>query len=96
MQHAEVLDAVRRLIRHSFAELGAPADAEVSETILIRHDHYCGRRFRMDTLQAIWFIEEDEIKVYAPSGEVVRVTSARDALQHPSQREPAVPVRHAA
>jgi hypothetical protein len=81
MQHADVLEAVRRLVRRSFAELGAGPDVQISETILVRHNHYCGRRFRGSGLHAVWFIEEDEIKLYARDGEMVRVTSAREALQ---------------
>jgi hypothetical protein len=37
--------------------------AITSESILIRQEHYCGRRFRTDTHQAVWFIEEDQIKI---------------------------------
>lgn len=81
MEHAEILDAVRRWIRRSFADLGAGPDAEIRETILIRDDHYCGRRFHSDGVQAVWFIEEDEIKLYTGDGTVVRVTSVRDAVR---------------
>lgn len=81
MQHADVLEAVRRLVRRSFAELGARLDVQICETILVRHSHYCGRRFRGSGLHAVWFIEEDEIKLYAQDGEMVRVTSTREALQ---------------
>jgi hypothetical protein len=96
MQHAEILEAVRRLIRRSFAELGGEPDAEMSETILIRHDHYCGRRFCASGLQAVWFIEEDEIKLYSPEGDVVRMGSAREAVQHSATSEAGTWERHAA
>ena len=83
MQHADALEAVRRLVRRTFAELGADAEDEFQETILIRHDQYCGRRFQAGDLQAIWFIEEDELKLYSADGTVLRVTSAVDASCHP-------------
>jgi len=80
MQHAEVLEAIRRLTRNTFAHLGAKAPVEISENILIRDEMYCGRRFQCGELEAIWFVEEDEIKIYGGNGMVVRVMSATDAL----------------
>ena len=67
---------------------------EISESLVIRHESYCGRRFRADGFQAVWFIEEDQIKIYDRAGNVVRVTSATAALQ-PSAAEPP-PLRRAA
>lgn len=34
------------------------------ESILIRDEHYCGRRFSTSTHRAVWFIEEDQVKIY--------------------------------
>ncbi len=76
MPHTRTLGAIRELVRASFAELGAEQGLQLSEHILIRDDLYCGRRFRCNELQAVWFIEEDEIKVYGPDGAVVRVLCA--------------------
>jgi hypothetical protein len=84
MQHAEVLVAVRQLIQSTFSELGAVAPVEMRENILIRDEMYCGRRFRSGDYQAIWFIEEDEIKIYAQGGAVLRVMSASRALSESS------------
>jgi len=80
MQHADLLAAIRQLIRNTFSELGAEPQVEISENILIREEMYCGRRFKSCGYQAIWFIEEDEIKIYAQQGTVVRVMSASGAL----------------
>jgi len=80
MQHAEVLEAIRRLTRNTFAQLGARPPVEISENILIRDEMYCGRRFQCGELQAVWFVEEDEVKIYGDEGAVVRVMSATDAL----------------
>jgi hypothetical protein len=43
---------------------------------------YCGRRFQADGLQAIWFIEEDQLKIYAKDGSVARVLSSAEVLRH--------------
>ena len=76
MPHSETLGAIRDLVRRSFAALGAEHGIQLSEHILIRDDLYCGRRFRCADLQAVWFIEEDQIKVYGRDGTVVRVLHA--------------------
>jgi len=73
MPHASTLDGIRRLVRRTFAELGSLNGEPISEHILIRNDLYCGRRFRCGDLQAVWFIEEDEIKVHGPDGTVLRI-----------------------
>lgn len=81
MQHAEILAAVRIHVQQAFTELGADLHDGITETILIRHEHYCGRRFLASGLQAIWFVEEEEIKLYAKDGKVIRVSPVREALQ---------------
>lgn len=64
-----------------------------SESILIRQEHYCGRRFRTETHQAIWFIEEDQIKVFTADNQwcvslrgeeidAMAETSSSDDSQH--------------
>jgi len=78
MPHSEILGAIRELVRKSFVELGAEHGLQLSEHILIRDGLYCGRRFRCDDLQAVWFIEEDQIKVYGRDGTVMRVLHASD------------------
>lgn len=39
-----------------------------SESILIRDEFYCGRRFRSALHHAIWFTEQDELKLYRIEG----------------------------
>lgn len=56
---------------------GASQPAIVREAILIRNEFYCGRRFHTDTHQAIWFIEEDELKIYRDGGELICVLSSQ-------------------
>ncbi len=80
MQHAELLESIRQLARDAFSNLGAQVPVEISENILIRDEMYCGRRFQCGELHAIWFVEEDEIKIYGDSGALVRVMSPTKAL----------------
>jgi hypothetical protein len=48
---------------------------------LVRNDAYCGRRFFGDGLQAIWFVEEDQIKIHAQDGSLARVMSIDEAVR---------------
>ena len=46
-----------------------PAQASIRrESILIRDEFYCGRRFHTDLYDAVWFIEEDELKIFRADG----------------------------
>lgn len=72
---ASTAEKVRGLIRETFDRLGADG-GEVRETILIRDGYYCGRRYHRGGLQAIWFIEENQLKFHAPDGSVLEVRSA--------------------
>ncbi len=38
------------------------------ESILIRDDFFCGRRFYTANYYAVWFIEQDELKIYDKDG----------------------------
>ncbi len=79
MQHASILESVRKMVRGVFDQLGAGSSVRMTEHILIFEDLYCGRRFRCGAFEAVWFIEEAQIKVYGAEGRVVRVLSAADA-----------------
>ena len=42
----------------------------LSESILIRDGFYCGRRFELGSHRAVWFLEEDVLKIYSRQGEL--------------------------
>lgn len=42
-----------------------------SESILIREGHFCGRSFKAKSHRAVWFIEEDELKIHDLDGALV-------------------------
>lgn len=80
MSHSELVEAIREVVRSCFAELAPDRQVTLTEHILIRDNMYCGRRFRSKDLQAVWFIEEDEIKIYGPEHSVVRVLCASQTV----------------
>lgn len=51
-------------VRLHLLSLSETGDEILSESIVIRDEHYVGRRFEMADHRAIWFIESDELKVY--------------------------------
>jgi hypothetical protein len=43
---------------------------QITESIVIRDEHYCGRCFNTETYRGLWFIEEDELKIVNERGVV--------------------------
>ncbi len=41
------------------------------ESILIRGEFFCGRRFYTANHYAVWFIEEDQLKIYQNNGDLL-------------------------
>jgi hypothetical protein len=82
MRHFRLTDSVRQQVAEVFAEMGMLATCEVRETILIRDGGYCGRRFETDEASAIWFVEENQIKVYQADGSLVRVIQPRETSRN--------------
>jgi hypothetical protein len=73
MHDVELVERVRAIVQETFTQLGGLADQIPSEAMLIRDGFFCGRRFVAEGLEAVWFIEENEIKFYDCDGAVVQV-----------------------
>jgi hypothetical protein len=80
------LDRAREFVEHVFTELTGRAVPTMSEAVLIRDGHYCGHRFISGALSAVWFFEEDQIKVYDDAHQVIRVESVDRAEMQPLRR----------
>lgn len=65
------IDRTRKYVRQLFAELD-PETESICETVLIRDGAYCGHRFSGERLSAVWFVEEDELKVYDENRKLLR------------------------
>ncbi len=87
MSHAQATERVRQLVAQAFSSLGVAASDQFRESILMNAGHYCGRRFDADGAHAVWFAEENQIKVVAADGQV-QILSA--------DQQPALPLRRAA
>ena len=79
------IQRARNFVQSVFASMGK--EGEINETALIREGLYCGHRFSSGNLRAVWFFEENEIKIFGNGRQLIRVES----LEQPSQ-----PLRRAA
>jgi hypothetical protein len=74
MTNSQRLAVVRTALRKWLADRNPDQDDSampLSEAMLIRDGHFCGRRFRFPLYHAIWFLEEDEVKILTTEGAVV-------------------------
>jgi hypothetical protein len=91
MNSVTPVEKIRIAIGDQLSEFGAQRGelltaASLKETILIRNGIFCGRKFQQADYVVVWFIEEDEIKFFDPSGEMIKATSAIGFLQEHEAR----------
>lgn len=78
MQHAQLLERVRQMVRAKFTELGVACFDEFCETILVRDGFYCGRCFTCGDYKAVWFMEEQLLKISCRHAGVVETSPVQD------------------
>lgn len=71
---SDKIQLARQHVINIFAEMKS-TDTDLCETVLIRDGQYCGHRFSNEDLSAVWFSEENEIKVYDQQRKLLRVES---------------------
>jgi hypothetical protein len=74
MTNSQRLSSVRNAVRMWIAERHADTSDVIepaSEAMLIRDGFFCGRRFRFQNYHAVWFLEEDELKIRDLDGNAV-------------------------
>ncbi len=71
MTNSQRLAAVRQTLRAWFLERHPDAQWEVAESIMIRDAFYCGRNFRFASHRAVWFAEEEQVKIYDADGSLL-------------------------
>jgi hypothetical protein len=80
-------------LRHAFAEhLGIPVDiaeSRIHESLLVLDGIYCGRRFKLDGYLLTWFLEENEVKLVSPQGQVLMACSCSAFMTYPANRQAA-------
>lgn len=78
---------VRQLIDDLLIRYGTPRNAEARETLLIHEGTYCGHRINKGDFHAVWFIEEDQVKVFGPDGALL--DSVKPSHFHRASRQAA-------
>jgi len=58
---------------------------------LMRDEFYVGRRFYTDSHRAVWFIEEDELKIFNSENELLCVLSSAEIDQVTPEIDNSVP-----
>lgn len=84
MTNSQRLSVVRGLLEAWCRERQPDHAEEMSESILIRDGYYCGRRFVCGALSAVWFAEEDQIKLFDQDGQLVEslaIEQFRESVQ---------------
>ncbi|HBE71769.1 MAG TPA: hypothetical protein DDW52_26800 [Planctomycetaceae bacterium] len=79
---SQVIDAekVRGYAAHTLASFGAKGIEQMHESILIRSGLFCGRKYQCDGYHGVWFIEENEIKFFAPCGDLLVCEDITEAI----------------
>ena len=72
---------IRKFIEQQFAEIQPDVNRIDHETLLIRNGQYCGHRYQSDGLSAVWFLEENQIKLFDESGHLLRVVCPSDLVR---------------
>lgn len=93
MSNAQRLDEVKAFLQAWFVKNHPSNVWNMTEAILISDGHYCGRRFAFGPYTAIWFVEENQIKICNPDGSVAVRQDCRDLF---NEQAATVPFRRAA
>ncbi len=75
------LQRTRAFVEQAFQQLDRYTTLPLREAALIRDGHYCGHRFTSRELSAVWFFEEDEVKIYGSDRQLIQVVSTTVDVQ---------------
>jgi hypothetical protein len=70
------VERLRLSICEVLSQFAKRSVVSLHETILIRNGLYCGRKFQAEGFEVVWFVEEDEIKFFGPTGDLMQAGSA--------------------
>ncbi|GEM_PF-734073 len=86
MTNSQRLAAVRERLRAWYEARTQHAETpwEIAESILIRDGFYCGRTFRFADFRAVWFLEEEQVKIYDTAGALLESFATVDDALHRS------------
>lgn len=94
--YSSPVERVRAAICAQLSKLCSQPVTALHESILIRDGLYCGRKFQVPGYEVVWFIEEDEIKVFGPCGNLLESNSAVSILTQATELDGLTTIRKAA
>ena len=75
------LQRTRAFVEQAFQQLDRYTTLPLREAALIRDGQYCGHRFTSRELSAVWFFEEDQVKIYGSDRQLIQVVSTTADVQ---------------
>ncbi len=78
---------VRQSIQESLWALGAARESRWAESLLMREGNYCGHRFNCDGFEAVWFVEENQVKFYSPLGGLIEALDVTQVISRRPREE---------
>ncbi len=75
------LQRTRAFVEQAFQQLDQFTTLPLREAALIRNGQYCGHRFTSRELSAVWFFEEDQVKIYGSDRQLIQVVSTTVDVQ---------------
>jgi len=87
MNNETPVEKTRQAITWQLEGLGVQDVESMHESILIRDGLFCGRKFRCEEYQVVWFLDEDEIKFFSPVGELLKTSSAVECNRNYDQSQ---------
>jgi hypothetical protein len=75
------LQRTREFVEQTFQQVDEQIMLPLREAAIIRAGHYCGHRFMSGRLSAVWFFEEDEVKIYGDDGHLIDVKHVYQKLR---------------
>ncbi|MEM7316430.1 MAG: hypothetical protein AAF497_25125 [Planctomycetota bacterium] len=78
---------IRQHISLALLQFGADPALPLKESLLIREGIYCGQRFKRGAYQAVWFVDEDQIKFSGPNGETLEIIAASEIQPQPATQQ---------
>ena len=72
---------IRLLIEQTFESLRSTPQRLTRESLLIRDGHYCGHRYESEELFAVWFLEEQQVKFFSKTGDLLLVLQPTESSE---------------
>ena len=79
MDGVQEIDSILQQVKQATRQFHVPADAPITQQILLFGDAFYGYRFTAMDVTAIWSAVEQTLKVYDPNGQIMEVFPSPEA-----------------